>query len=195
MIGNIEIIAEAKEKSPWFKFPYKRDYLLDIAIDIGDMISIPTGQEWGGSLVHITETRKRTDKPILAKNIHPKDRDLEMAFDAGATYGLVVGRIPADKYLGRCMIEPSSLEQLLQIPNDVMVVWNQRDIIQSLKLGYEVRQKGTFQEARAIFDGWLCQASYLKTIEDIKKGADAVLVGTNLVGFATSIGYKIKELK
>ena len=194
MIGNIEVIAEVKTRSPFgFVSQYSRDYLLDIAIEIGDIISIPTDPRWGGSLNHIVEARKRTDKPILAKNIHETDMDLDIAFDAGATYSLVVGRIPDDKYLNRCMIEPVSLEQLLRIPKDVMVVWNSRDIIQSLKLGYEVMRKETFQEARASFDGCLCQASNIKTIVDIKKGADAVLVGTNFPRFAESIGYKIKN--
>ena len=193
MIENIVFIAEVKTKSPFgFVSRYRWDYLLDIAIEFGDIISIPTGPGWGGSLNHIVGARKRTDKPILAKNIHETDMDLDMAFDAGATYDLVVGRIPDDKYLDRCMIEPVSLEQLLCIPKDVMVVWNSRDIVQSLKLGYEVMRKETFQQARASFDGWLCQASYIKSVEDIKKGADAVLVGSYLPEFAKSIGYKIK---
>ncbi len=39
-------------------------------------------------------------------------------------------------------------------------------------------------EARAIFKGWLCQASNIRTASDIENGANVVLVGTHLVEFS-----------
>jgi len=121
-----------------------------------------------------------TSKPILAKGIHLADSDVQKALGAGADFVLVVGRIPLVN-LDKCFIEPKSLEELKNISKGCKVVWNSRDLSNgNLK-------KETFEQAREIFDGWLCQASNIKSSKDIKKGADAVLVGANLEEFAKSI--------
>ena len=67
------------------------------------------------------------------------------------------------------------------IQDGTKVVWNSRDLVTGgLK-------KETFEDARKIWKGWLCQASNIKTVADIKEGADAVLVGSHLPEFAESI--------
>lgn len=178
MYKNIEIIAEVKTESP-FGFKSKRawDELFAIANEIGDIISIHTDVRWGGSLDLIKKAKTLTNKPILAKGIYAADSEIQQAFDAGADYVLVVGRIPSI-HLDKCLIEPLTTDELKTIPENIKVIWNSRDLSDgSLK-------KESFEKAREVFRGWLCQASNIVTIDDIKKGANAVLVGTHLFEFA-----------
>ena len=80
------------------------------------------------------------------------------------------------------------LNDLYKIPSDLRVIWNSRN----LYIGKPKEE--TFEQARELWKGWLCQASYIRTIADIKPGADAVLVGEYLEEFAKSLknvdGYK-----
>jgi len=84
------------------------------------------------------------------------------------------------------------LDELASIPEDLIVVWNSRDLSDGNM------KTETFKDARKLFKGWMCQASNIKTIEDIEKGAQAILVGTHLSEFAESVNnlqqYKIKTL-
>lgn len=147
----------------------------------GDIISIHTDPRWGGSFELIKKAKMLTDKPILAKGIHKNDDLVQQAVDAGANYVLVVGRIP-EIHLEKCLIEPLTLEELKKLPPSIKAVWNSRDLeTGGLKTEF-------FEQARNIFNGWLCQASNIKTIEDIEEGADAVLVGTHLIEFTNSLG-------
>ncbi len=181
MYKGIQIIAEVKTDSPFgFKSNLDWDNLFKIANKIGDIISIHTDSKWNGSFDLIKKARKLTNKPILAKGIHAKDADIKKAIECGADYVLVVGRIPKI-YLDKCFIEPLSLEQLKEVPRNARVVWNSRD----LKNGE--MKKESFEDARKIWKGWLCQASNMESIEDIKNGADAVLVGSHLEEFSESI--------
>ncbi len=156
------------------------DELFALANDIGDIISVHTDERWGGSFDLIKKARTLTYKPILAKGIHADDSLVQRAVNAGADLVLVVGRIPAI-HLKKCLIEPKTLRELKTIPGNIRAVWNSRDLSDG-KL-----KKETFEEARAIFNGWLCQASNIKTIDDIKEGANAVLVGEHLFEFAESL--------
>ncbi|MBS3079492.1 hypothetical protein J4218_05195 [Candidatus Pacearchaeota archaeon] len=185
MYKGIQIIAEVKTNSP-FGFKSDRDWncLFKIADRIGDIISIHTDPRWNGSFDLIRKARKLTDKPILAKGVHAKDEDIIKAIECGADYVLVVGRVPR-VYFDRCFIEPLSLEQLNEIPKNAKVVWNSRD----LKNGE--MKKESFEDARNIWSGWLCQASNIKSVEDIKKDADAVLVGSFLEEFVESMRKKL----
>jgi hypothetical protein len=70
---------------------------------------------------------------------------------------------------------------LSKIPEKFKVVWNARD------LSNGGLKKETFEQARKIWKGWLCQASNIMSIKDIKKGADAVLVGSHLEEFTKSL--------
>ncbi len=181
MDKKVEIIAEVKTQSPFgYTSSNTWDELFEVAERVGDIISIHTDPRWGGSFDLITKARALTNKPILAKGIHASDSDIQQALDAGADWVLVVGRMPAI-YQEKCMIEPLILDELQTIPEHMRAVWNARDLKDGSK------KTETFAEARAIFKGWLCQASHIRTVSDIEKGADAALVGTNLTEFAASL--------
>lgn len=178
MTNGITLIAEVKTKSP-FGFQSKKswDELFELAERVGDMISIHTDPRWGGSFELIRKARAKTKKPILAKGIHATDDEVQQAIELGADFVLVVGRLPK-VHLEKCLIEPLTLAELKALPKTVKkVVWNSRD----LKTGGLKTE--TFAQARAIWKWWLCQASNIKTIQDIQTGADAVLVGENLETF------------
>lgn len=181
MYHNVEIIAEVKTTSP-FGFQSDRTWeeMFAIAEKVGDMISIHTDPRWGGSFQLLHLARGMTRKPILAKGIHADDKEIQQALDCGADWVLVVGRIPAI-HTDKCMIEPISLKELSKIPEDLRVVWNARDLASG------GRKRETFEEARKIFKGWLCQASHIRIVADIKDGTNAVLVGENLEKFVKSI--------
>lgn len=181
MVNETQIIAEVKTKSP-FGFESNRTWteLFNIANEISDMVSIHTDARWGGSFDLLERARNLTSKPILAKGFHSNDSDIARALDCGANYVLVVGRIPHG-YVERCFIEPFTLKELYELPLEAKVVWNSRDLSTG-KPKYE-----TFEQARELWKGWLCQASYIKTIKDIKPGANTVLVGTHLEMFAASL--------
>ncbi len=180
MINNVQIIAEVKTQSPFgFKSEKKWDELFQIAKKAGDIISIHTDARWGGSFDLIKKARKLTTKPILAKGIHSDDEDIIKALQNGADYVLVVGRIPQIAQ-DKCLIEPLTLRELTAIPKDFKVVWNSRDLSTG-KL-----KKETFEEARKVRNGWICQASNITSIHDVKKGANAVIIGSKLEEFVKS---------
>lgn len=172
------IVAEVKTHSPFgWVSSYSWDELFEIANSVGDIISIHTDPRWHGSFELVTKARKLTDKPILAKGIHATDDDIEDALAAGADYVLVVGRIPK-VHQDKLWIEPNSLSELQAIPHNLKAVWNARN------LSNGKAKNATFAEARAIFPGWLCQASFITTPADIDPAADAAIIGTNLLDFS-----------
>jgi indole-3-glycerol phosphate synthase len=178
--SNIQLIAEIKEKSPFgFISPYSFEALLDTALKYGDMISVHTNNKFNGSEQKLIEVKKMTNKPILAKNWHLTDDDVKRALKH-ADFALVVGRIPS-VYLDRCFIEPESIKQLIQfkkmnIPN-LKIVWNSRNLNNGRK------KVSAFNNARDIWSGWMCQASNIKSIDDVHDSANAVLVGSYLKEF------------
>jgi indole-3-glycerol phosphate synthase len=171
MYKHVEIIAEVKIRSP-FGYASDRtwDELFSIAQEVGDIISIHTDPRWGGSFELLERARSLTSKPILAKGIHQRDADVQRALDLGADWVLVVGRIP-ELHQEKCIVEPLTLEELRTVPTNLRAAWNSRDLADG------TLKTETFQEARKLFAGWLCQASNIRTVEDIQEGADAVLVG------------------
>ena len=173
---NIEMIAGVKTRQSiytWLELFITADY-------IGDVIAVYTDKEFNGSYDLIARARRLTDKPILAKGIHATDENVKKAIDAGANYVLVVGRIP-EVYQEKCWIEPYTLEELARIPEEFKVVWNSRD----LRTGG--LKEETFEQARQIRKGWLCQASNIGTMKDVHPEADGILVGTHLVEFERSL--------
>lgn len=184
MLGSsLELIAEVKTASPFgFKSNKLWDELFEIANQYGDMISVHTDPRWDGSFELIARARRMTTKPILAKGIHKSDDEIKRALGNGADKVLVVGRIPPDEYLSQCLLEPQSLAQLSEYPEGAQAVWNSRD----LKTGGLKTE--TFEQARALWPGWLCQASNIRTIHDVQSTADAVLVGQHLLEFVKSLG-------
>jgi indole-3-glycerol phosphate synthase len=180
----MKIIAEVKTHSPFgWQSTESWDELFSIAKQFGDIISIHTDPRWNGSMQLISKARKLTNKPILAKGIHANDADIEEALKLGADYVLVVGRIPF-LHFEQCFIEPTSLNQLKTLPPSTKVVWNSRDLSTG---GLKTE---TFKEARALFSGWLVQASNIKSYQDIELTADAVLIGTHLVDIARDEHFK-----
>jgi len=174
------VIAEVKIRSPfgWAGLASWDDQF-DFANTHGDWISVHTDRRWDGSLDLVRKARDLTDKPILAKGIHVSDIEVEEAFDAGADWCLVVGRIPS-VHRDRCLIEPRNLYELSLIPEGTKVVWNARDLETGRKRTVE-----TFRQAREQWPGWLCQASFIRTPKDVFAHSlpDAILVGTNLRSF------------
>lgn len=175
------IIAEVKTKSPFgFESDKSWEELFEIANGIADIISIHTNPAWGGNFSLVKEASERTNTPILAKGLHSHDIFVDTAIQSGASYVLVVGRMPKI-HLDKCLIEPNTFGELLDVPPDMKVVWNSRD----LRTG--ALKSESFVQARCIFDGWMCQASNIRTVKDIHRGAQAVLVGEHLEEFAKSI--------
>ncbi len=181
MYNGIEIIAEVKTSSPFgWRSPLTWDELFELANEYGDIISVHTDPRWGGGFDLVTKARSLTKKPILAKGIHTSDDEVKRAVEAGADYVLVVGRIPK-VFQERCILEPLTLAALKEIPTQFKVAWNSRDLDTG---GLKAE---TFEQARGIWKGWLCQASNIRTVSDINEGADAVLVGTYLKEFIESM--------
>lgn len=177
---NASIIAEVKTHSPFgWQSDKSWDELFELAVEVGDMVSIHTDPRWHGSFGLITKAKSLTDKPILAKGIHAHDSDITRALEAGADLVLVVGRIPKI-HLDKCLLEPNTLEELKNLPEGVKAAWNSRD------LATGGRKADTFQQARQVFPGWLCQASNISSMKDVDPTADAILVGTSLAKFKDS---------
>ncbi len=190
MYKGIEIIAEVKTQSPFgYKSKEGSDELFNIADLVGDIISVHIDSRWGGYPELIAELKKSTMKYILAKGLHLSDSDIKRSLSFGADYVLVYNRIPDSLYLSKCFIEPRNLELLSNIPKGCRVVWNSRDLETSFKENRDIMKSEKFEEARKLWKGWLCQASGIRTVKDIKEGADAVLVGTHLKEFVVSLGY------
>jgi indole-3-glycerol phosphate synthase len=180
------IIAEVKPMAPDWKSRYSWDHLFKVANHIGDRIAIHTDERWGGSLELISAARARTKKHILAKGIHGTDKQLDEVFARGADSALVVGRLP-NRHEEKCLVEPYTIEEFLEIPEDFKIVWNSRDI-KALLRGTRPQERVSFSEVRALRPrAWICQASNIKSVEDVHPGANAVLVGTHLVEFAQSL--------
>lgn len=202
---SVQFFAEVKPFSP---SEGSRDesweQLAEIAIEHGDGVSIHTHPLFKGSVNRIRQAARMTTKPILAKGFHFNDNDILRMLDAGASYVLVVGRIPGVE-LERCFIEPITSEELAFIPREAaMAVWNARDLVGMLqKVGAKdiladlarvhpgrlqlIDPRPSFDEVRAMIGGNLCQASHLKTVSDIRPGANAILVGSHLAKFIASM--------
>src|SRR3989338_1244565 len=187
---KILLVAEVKTCSP---FGYKADKSweeqFELANRIGDIISIHTHEAWGGSFDDISRARRLTKKPILAKGIHETDEEIIKAIRLGATYALVVGRVPRlnpNFVREHCWIEPLSIDQIQDVPEDLRLVWNSRDL-QTGGL-----KKHTIMDVKRLWSGWLCMASNLKTPEDVINtpvAIDAVLIGTYLANFKHNRGF------
>lgn len=179
-------IAEVKTKSPfgYFSKLYWRE-LFEVANLHGDWISIHTDYRWGGSFKLLKFVRTLTNKPILAKGIHSTDNEIQQALDCGANYVLVVDRIPDEKYIDKCLLEISHLNDfrkaLSKFP-DAKYVYNNRD----LSTG-KMRNHNYFDAYRCEGPKWLCEASGIKTLKDVNPLADAYIVGENLVEFCDSL--------
>jgi len=175
--SKTQIIAEVKTHSPFgWRSEKSWDELFDLANEAGDIISIHTDPRWHGSFELVKKAARQTKKPILAKGIHSSDADIQKALDSGASWVLVVGRVPKI-HLEHCFIETLTISELTMLPPGTHAVWNSRD------LATGNIKKETFAQAREVWQGWLCQASNIRTPSDVNNSADAILVGTHLPDF------------
>ena len=183
-------IAEIKTQSPFgFKAKHPFVSLMEVAIQHGDWISVHTNALWGGDYDAISFVRRNTDKPILAKGLHETDDDIQRALDHGATYVLVVDRFPdRDRiHYSNLLLErhdPHLLKhQMDNAPylSYAKFVCNSRNLRTGLpKKAWEL---DTFIEAGV----WVCQASGIKSIEQVDKRVDAFIVGEHLVEFCKTL--------
>jgi indole-3-glycerol phosphate synthase len=167
-------IAEVKTQSPFgFRAKLSWEALLEMAIEHGDAISIHTDARWGGSFNLVARARKATKKFILAKGIHETDDHVKKALAAGANAVLVVGR-EAEHCGPQCWYEPRFIIDLERCSPGTKVVWNTRD----LRCGSPKVE--TWERARSMWRGWMCQASNIRKLTDVRPDADAFLVGEHL---------------
>lgn len=175
-------IAEVKTVSPFgFKSPYTFIELAFQAIRYGDWISVHTNALWGGDFDAISFVRKMTNKPILAKGLHTTDDDVQRALDHGADYVLVVDRLPMRKQLlDKTLLELNRLDMVIgefnAFPN-TKYVYNSRDLRSGLP-------KKSYQLEEYLSTGaWMCQASGIRSMEDVHPKVNAFIVGEHLVEF------------
>jgi len=182
-------IAEIKKKSP-FGFRSKRTWgdLCKLAIEYGDWVSVHTDHRWGGSFKSLIKVREKTDKPILAKGIHCLDSEIEKALALGADYGLCVGRIPDrirmnhPEWIDKIIVEPNAVFTGLTIMNrSVKVCCNQRDIASGR--AYSTNMVDFFRP----YQDWICQASMIETVADVREKVDAFIVGEHLETFVETL--------
>lgn len=177
-------IAEVKTQSPFgFESAHSFDELLELAAAFGDRVAVHTDPRWGGSLDNITKAQLKTLKPIVAKGIHSSDDEIKAALSYGASYVWVVGRIPQSFELDPhdLIIEPMNIEQLKMIPSSYTAVWNRRD----LSTGED---RGLWDWAREVRKGIgpLGVASFIKSVQEIPRGADFHIVGSHLHEYCSS---------
>lgn len=185
------IISEVKTKSPFgFRSKHSWDELLRVALSIPGWVAVHTDPRWGGSLDCVSKAQHEApDRMIVAKGLHPMATDVDACVNAGAQYVLVVGWPHPVTDVSKLLVEPRSLAELAQLQRDApwaRAVWNARD----LETGG--RKKETFAEARAAWKGWLCQASFLRTVDDVEPSADAVLIGEHLHAFHASLAQQAR---
>ncbi len=182
-------IAEIKKKSP-FGFRSKRTWgdLCKLAIEYGDWVSVHTDHRWGGSFKSLIKVREKTDKPILAKGIHFLDSEIEKALALGADYVLCVGRVPDrirsgdPEWIEKVIIEPTPVFGSLSIMNrGVKVCCNQRDV--SSGKPYRTNVVGFYRQ----YHKWICQASMIETVADVREEVDAFIVGEHLETFVETL--------
>ncbi len=192
----MQIIAEIKTKSP-FGYVSKLSWMEQFALaaKIGNIISVHTDERWGGSFGNLCRVKAELEErglktPILAKGFHSDGWDVEAAFTCGANYVLVIRDDIVEWvkklnpiYYPRVWIEPKNFQQLEALASDnanYHIVWNSRDLTTGLP------KKETFEDARRIYKGWLCQASNIRGEMDIYYDCnpDAVLIGEHLQSFA-----------
>src|SRR6185369_8117523 len=179
-------IAEIKTVSPFgFKSPYDKDLLEYLAIGCGDYVSSHTDPRWGGSMNNLALLKQKLKnqgrkQKLVAKGIHQHDGFIKAALDYGADYVVVVGRIPAKKYLSKCWLEPLTEHQYPEMkkakPNAIIL--NSRNLMGGKDREWTVKVKPKGIK--------LIQASNIKTVGEIQPWADGYIVGANLPQFTVN---------
>lgn len=199
-MSNQIFIAEVKTQSPGgFRSPHSWDDLFELALEHGDWVAVHTDERWGGSFEllerarRIIRERRLWEKGLVAKGIHATHEEQRRAFQSADMVLVVPDSIPYSP--ARIMLEVPSIESLRWIDRSFRCVWNQRDLTDALA-GYhgqdswepDARKLETFEQAREAFPGWLCQASFIRTPEDVHPEANAFVVGTHLPEFIEARG-------
>lgn len=201
------LIAEVKTVSPFgWRSRWPREYLLDLALEHGDWISIHTEKRWGGSVEALAEVRRRMirhgiDKPLLAKGVHGSDSDLRRVLSV-ADYALVVGRWPRTlppELQARVIFEPTisgqvplAVRAFTALGVQPRIVLNRRSLTDG-KTANDIPSPATVRGTFGGNDPWLVQASFLRTDADLDDSADAYLVGSSLVEFLEARGLGFQE--
>ncbi len=177
--GKPLIVAEIKDYSPYgWRSGITPSRQLDICEAVGDIISVHTNELWGGSFDHLARVRARTNKPILAKGFHDTIHDVRRAFEAGADYCLTVGWHPGGE--PRCWHEPETRNQLI---NSLApwVVLNSRDPrTGERRTGFPDIAADRVVESVDRIGRKVCQASHIRSPQDVVYGVDAILIGEGL---------------
>lgn len=174
------LIAEVKVVSP-FGYQAQGTWAQQFALasKVGDWVSVHTDARWGGSFELLRAARSLTKKPILAKGIHATDMEIEHALECGADWVLCVGRVPK-RFADKCIVEPNTIADLVALPKAQRACWNARNLATGLA------KTQTFGEARQVFSGWLCQASFICSRIEVHPGAQAVLIGEGLQDYVNT---------
>lgn len=172
-------IAEIKTRSP-FGFLAEKSFneLMELALDNGDWVSVHDNVLWGGDYESIAYVRKFTNQPILAKGLHATDSDIVRAIDHGASFALVVDRVPNEELWPYCLFEWSSFKEFQKHPelHSYKHVCNSRCLRTGQTKFNAVRDLGDFIDAGV----WVCQASGISRKSQINEKVSAFIVGENL---------------
>lgn len=189
-------VAEIKTISPFgFSSPYQEKDLINLAIASGDIVAAHTSPLWGGGFRHLREVANlvhlRSDgKKVLAKGVHGFDEEIQAALDCGADYVLVVGRIPAKRYLSKCWIEfapfgGAETKDIYRANPDAVVI-NARNIMRGNWMFHAEQPSWptAFLEDRPKNSKTkIVQASGIKYDSQVQSWADAFIVGEGLPQF------------
>lgn len=186
-------IAEVKTQSP-FGFKSNRTWfeLFNIADQYGDIISVHTNPLWGGSFDLLYLAKQKTKKPILAKGLHLSNDEIKKAIDYGADYILCYDGGCDPQNWNKLFIEPKNIKSLDYMirnnsipfakPSFPKILWNQRNLFTGKQ------SETSFDEVRNKYpDYYLCQASFIKKIEDVHPKANAFIVGQYLETFVGTL--------
>ena len=196
-------IAEVKTESPYgYRSQRGWSSLLEIAAEHGDWVSVHTDVRWGGSWDVLWAARQSTKKPILAKGIHSLDSEIEKAFDLGADYVLCVGRVPqrmregrSAEWFDRVIVEPAFYLRNALDARDYSryaskLCYNSRNITNGDCVG--TPSSGMVRAIDKDPDLWLCQASGIRSVDQIYSGYDAFIVGEHLEEFVKEYKHEAK---
>jgi indole-3-glycerol phosphate synthase len=194
-------IAEIKTQSP-YGYKSERDFnvLAYEAITFGDWISVHDNALWGGDFETIAFVRKQTRKPILAKGLHSTDDDIQRALDHGANYVLVVDRLPRQEFWKKCLFEWSSVVNWRLMAENIYegtkhkYVHNIRDL--TTGIGHKYNALPEYVEYKKKHpESWICQASGIRTLNDVDPNVNAFIVGTHMSDICVSIHEEQRRMK
>lgn len=192
-------IAEVKTRSPdGFTATETWEELFELAQAHGDIVSVHTSPDYGGSWALLEYACKKSRRPVLAKGFHSTHSEVNEAFRRGANFVLQVAESvrqdnPREwsnyycthKWDNRVVVEASNLFVLNKLLQQKVqsLAWNTR--IPTTGADNPVAFADVLQVLPPNFP--ILQASNIKTPLDIHPQAGGYIVGTHLKKF---IDYK-----